>query len=506
MRLGFDLGFCFGEACGKRLPVKREGLDRIRLELRRNSATWLPALLLAGAVSCSAPKGRVEVPIALPEKFSQAGSALLPAKWWLSFNDATLNDLIEQALASNLSLQVVWDRLAQAEATAKRAGAPRWPELDVTAGASRTGQRQRVETAGGETRETSYRTSLSLGLVASYELDLWSRVRSTREAAALDVQATREQLQAAAITLSAQVAAVWYGLVEQRGQVDLLRRQLKINEDVLELVTLRFRRGQVGAADVLRQRQLVESVRGNISMAEAQATVLGHQLSVLLGRSPGTLPAAPQTELVSLPTLPTTGVPSDLVQNRPDIYAAYFNVAAADRRVAAAVADRFPRIGLSAQASTSGPEWRDLFNNWLATLAANIVAPVFDAGSRRAEVERTRAVASERLHAYGQAVIEALAEVEDALVLEQRQRDLIASLDRQLALSALTAERIRDNYTKGGVDYLRVLDALLTQQSLQRTQLQARRVLIEYRINLCRALAGGWELQRPELAEVKSTP
>jgi len=450
-------------------------------------------------VSCRAPRPEPQVLGKVPESFSSSGAELLPAQWWRSFNDPELNKLVEQALAQNFSLRSVWDRLAQAEAVASKAGAPLWPTVSGTFDARRT----RSQEDGRTPKETVYNSDLSLGAVASYELDLWGRVRSTRDAAALDMLASHEQLQAAAITLSAQVASVWYALVEQRGQVQVLKQQTKVNEDVLEVITARFLSGQAVAADVLRQQQLVESNRGNLVVAEAQVMLLEHQMAILLGRPPKSGVATKQSTLPRSDPLPQTGVPADLVQNRPDIRQAYFEVLAADRRVAAAVADRFPKISLSASLDTSGADWSDVFNNWAATLAGNVVAPLLDGGLRSAEVERTRAVVSESLNNYSQSVLVALGEVEDALESERRQRDYVASIGEQFTLSQHTIERIKDGYLHGAVNYLDVLQALVSQQSLERSQLQARRDLLLYRVDLCRALASGWELSRPEQATLK---
>ena len=137
-------------------------------------------------------------------------------------------------------------------------------------------------------------------------------------------------------------------------------------------------------------------------------------------------------------------------------------------------------------------------NPWLATLAANLVAPIIDGGLRRAEVDRARAAASEELHNYGQIILDAMCEVEDAMVQEQRQRDFIASLNKQLKLAGQVIERVRDRYLQGTVDYQRVLDALLSQQELQRNLLTAKLDLVQDRIDLCRALGGGWALEQPE--------
>jgi len=136
-------------------------------------------------------------------------------------------------------------------------------------------------------------------------------------------------------------------------------------------------------------------------------------------------------------------------------------------------------------------------------LAANLVAPLFDAHARKSEVARTKAVVSEKLHDYGQTILESLGEIENALIQERQQRTFITSLEKQLRLSKQAMERTHDNYIKGSVDYLRVLDVLLTDQALQRSYLEARRQLIEFRIALYRALGGGWAMVPPEPATIE---
>lgn len=444
-------------------------------------------------VSCvsQAPK-QVQVDANLPAEFSASGNEPLAEQWWMGFKDDELNDLIARGLQDNLSLLVIWDRLAQAEALAKQQGAALVPAINGEFSSSRS----------ESSNDINDQTSISLGLQASYELDLWGRVRANRDAARFDVDASKEDLMAAAISLSASIANSWYQLNEQYGQIDLLSEQLQTNKQILELVTLRFRRGQANAADVLQQRQLVEARRGEIASSQSRAAVLEHQLALLLGETPDVRVAKAKSELVDLPALPETGLPAELIVQRPDIRRAYYRVLAADRRIAAAIADRFPRLSLSASTRTSATTFSGLFDAWLSTIAANLVTPLIDGGRRTAEVERSRALLSERLHDYKQVVLNSLSEVENALVQEQKQKQLIASLDKQLALSGQVISRIRDSYAKGAVDYLRVLDTLLTNQNLQRTRLIEKRRLLEFRIDLYRALAGSWELRKPELAKL----
>jgi len=185
------------------------------------------------------------------------------------------------------------------------------------------------------------------------------------------------------------------------------------------------------------------------------------------------------------------------VQRRPDLRQGFYSLQAADQRTAAAIAERFPRINLLGSSDSTASDVDDLFNNWLSNLTANLVTPVIDGGRRRAEVDRTRAVTEQSLSDYRQQLIDALGEVEDALLREQQQRAFIDSLDKQQVLSKQVIGRVRDSYLFGAVDYLRVLDVLLTDQNLERSRLTAQRELIDNRIALCRALAGGWTLERP---------
>ncbi len=457
---------------------------------RSRTRALLLAIVATILSGCSMAIHDFKTPLAVPAQFSESGTSPLPDKWWESFEDKVLGGLIDQALANNFGLKTAWDRLRQAEAETRSAGADLFPTLDAGAGTSKIRFRD-----AGQTGDSS---SYTLGLTAGYELDLWGRIQSSRDAAAFDAAASKEDLQTAALTLSAEVADTWYQLVEQYGQLDILNEQIVTNNQVLELVTMQFRTGQVGIADMLQQRQLVESSQGEKTIVLAQIKIFEHQLAILLGYSPLQSVAPRVSELVDLPLMPKTSLPAELIQRRPDIRSAYYDVQAADSDLAAAIADRFPRLSLTAGIDTSGVHTRDLFDNWLATLAANLATPIIDGGLRKAEVDRTRAVASEALNTYGQTILDALGEVEDALAQEKHQRDFITSLDKQLELAGQVVERVRDRYLQGTVDYQRVLDALLSQQTLQCSILTARRDLVQDRIELCRALGTGWKLEQPQ--------
>jgi len=445
----------------------------------------LASFLLLSA--CMPEAHRADPPLDIPEYFSISGPEPLSDQWWLSFNDKSLDSLMMQALSGSLTVRQAWDRLEQVAALGKKAGAGLSPKLDANGSLSRAW----TDGDSGSSRSDNH----SLGLVAGYELDFWGRVRSSRDAARFDLLASREDLQTTALTLTAQVAEAWYQLVEQRSQLNLLSDQRTVNETILALITTQFRAGKTGIADVLQQKQLLEANRGENALAEARVRSLEIQLAILLGVSPSEFSSPVSFGLPTLSQLPAVGLPAELLKRRPDIRRAFYQVQAADSRVASAVADRFPKISLSAGLSTQGGSTQELFDNWLATLAANLVGPIIDGGQRRAEVDRTRAAAAEQLNRYGQVILEALGEVEDALSREQQQKKLVESLDQQLHLAELATGQVRQRYLKGAENYQRVLTALLSHQSLQRSRLNAARELIQSRINLYRALAGSFKLE-----------
>jgi NodT family efflux transporter outer membrane factor (OMF) lipoprotein len=451
------------------------------------------ALALAG---CSVTRPEVAIPVELPPSFSIPGATREPVRWWTTFNDATLDRLVEEALAGNFSVLAAWDRLAEAEQTARIAGAELFPSLDVSGSGG-----GRFERSGGDTSSSG---EFRIGVAAAYEIDLWGRIRSRRDAARADAEARAEDVMAAAITVSAAVAQAWYELAEARQQERVISDQVSTNERVLEALVIRFRHGQAGAADVFRQRQLVENTRGNLIVAEARTRTLEHAVAVLVGRAPGAQLPYADAALVEPPALPQTGIPVELVHTRPDVRSAYLAVQAEDQRVAEAIADRLPRLSITANGDTTADNVRDLFANGLANVAGNLVQPVIDGGRRRAEVDRRRARVSQAVHFYGQAVLDTIREVEDALVRESRQRDLIESLRKQLATAETVIERTRDSYAKGQLDYLRVLDALTSRQRLERDYVTALRQQLTFRIDLARALATGWTLERPALAQAEA--
>lgn len=442
--------------------------------------TALFFLFLTLLSGCTPVAERSLAPIDLPANFSMQGKVPFPASWWLDFQDDGLTLLIASALTDNFSLRLARERIEEARAIARQAGASLLPTVD--------GQGT-ISSLRNYSDNTSSENFL-LGLAASYEVDLWGRLRSQRDAAVLDAQATEADYHTAAISLAAEVAIIWYQLVESDLQLELLTQQKDTNTKVLELISVQFRAGQAGIADVLQQRQLVESNIGALAGLRADIQVLKHQLAILTGAPPGTGNLPQPGQLPSLPPLPEPGIPLDILTQRPDVESSFLSLRAADNRVASAVANQLPRLALSADFYTSANNSRNLFNDWFSSLGANLFGPVFDGGFRQAEVARNESIARQRFYSHGQIILEAIGEVENSLVLEKEQQINLSSLETQLQYATETIGHVANRYRQGVEDYQRVLLALLSQQNLQRNILAGKLQLINFRISLYRALSG----------------
>jgi NodT family efflux transporter outer membrane factor (OMF) lipoprotein len=470
--------------------------------LRRCGLAIWAGLMLALVPGCETRSRVMEDTVAIRAQFSSTASlgeqpeaVEAPREaWWRAFESESLNQLIPAALHGNLTLRQAFERLRAAEAVVAREAGDFLPSLDANA----TGQLREPDDGRGE--------ELSLGLSAAYEVDLWGRIAAAVRAERFRSMVSRFDYEAAALSLSGEVARTWFRLVESEARRRLLEAQLSRNEEVLNLLEARLGAGQVRGVDVLRQRELVESRRGDVLEAEARSAVLANQLATLLGRPPTGafvqtwLGGNGEPQSLSVPEeLPATGLPAELIQRRPDTRAALARVRVADEEIAVALAQRYPRLDLSASLTTANGGSDQLFQDWLGTVAGRLLAPLFAGGSRSAEIERTEAVARGTLYAYGQTVLEAFREVEDALVQARKQRELLASLQRQEALAQRSYEQLRTEYLNGVIDYIDVLTALIDLQQVQRDILAARLALIEFRIDLYLALAGGFsEVPPPE--------
>lgn len=462
-----------------------------KIDMMKQASVYIVVMAVALALSgCTlfAPDPRKADLGDVPDAYSnRASAAERPQRWWPAFNSPQMDALVDEALQRNFSLQERWARLHQARALAIKSGAERFPDLRLEGGASYG----RQGTASGQT-VTDPVESYTIGLVSRYELDLWGRIHSERQAATLSASASREDLNAAAVTLAANVVTRWIGVQSQQMQKELVQQQLKANLTLLELVELRFRKSLASALDVFQQRQVVAQSRAQIPLVEQSERQLLNELAVLLGKAPFARPVVDPGFLKMPADVPATGIPSQLLAMRPDVRSAMLRLQSADWAVAGARADRLPTFSLTARASYQSDELDLLFDNWLLNLAGNLTAPLLDGRRRTAEVAYQRAVADEKLAIYRGVVLNAVREVEDALVAEAKLREHIAALGAQLEAAQNALNEARSRYRNGLNDYLPVLTQIFSVQNLERTLIQRKADLLVARVNLYRALGGTW--------------
>lgn len=454
----------------------------------RLAAALTALFLLSG---CSMHHDAVIPEVSVPPPGSYAatpsGAPLLleAAPWWVKFRDPELTALIEGAFESNLDLRAAWARLRQTGAGTRIARAAERPTVDLTASG---GQSQFFFPGRGPVKNDRW----SVTLPVSWEVDLFGKLDAATKAAKFDALASRRDVEALALSLSADIATTFVGLKEQRARRRLLQGQLETNEDLLGSLRVRYTQGQSSSLDFYQQEQLVQGRRAQLQLIEGEEARLTNRLAVLMGEAPGRYTAPGGDELARLPRLPGLGIPADLLMRRPDLRAAYRRVEAADRRVAQAVKDRLPTIRLGGSYSYQTTDPSGLFRTLLRSITGDLTAPLFDGGRRAATVDQRRASVEEQLHLYTQAFLKALEEVETALAQEQQQQEYLTELEAQEETASRSFSIATERYQEGVEDFIRVLTALGTLQQIQESMVQGRAQLNRFRIQLCRALGGDW--------------
>lgn len=453
----------------------------------RHSTTLLVGLVLSIGCTVHTPE-RISLPAPIPGSFIEKPhyTGLLPAseRWWEAFKDNHLNRLMERAFVGNLDLAQAFARLKQFEALARQSNAVRFPFINLEGNAARSRQ---LRPLGAETGNT-----YKLSLAAGFEVDLWNKLKSRTRAREFEAGASLEDIRTLYLTISSQVADLYYLMVEQRSQLDLTDRTIEARAATLELVKRRYLEGLVPALDVYQSRQALAAALTRPPELEATLAEAAHALSILIGDYPdrsvgGDLAVIPEVE-AAFPT----GLPSELLTRRPDIRAELLRLKADDQEIGAAIADRFPSINLLADYGRARSDFGNSLSATVWSLIGNMTLPLLDWGNRKAEVERTRGVFEEQLGRYQQTVLIAFREVEDALVNNRTTEETIQRLKDEEAAAGASLRLATDRYLDGLSDYLPVLTAQGLHFNVQSRLLSARRQLLSDRISLARALGGSW--------------
>lgn len=428
-------------------------------------------------------------PVAIAEARSEAP---VNPEWWTLFGDSTLNNLIQQALDANQDLQAAIARLEAAEGAAREAGADYYPSVSLGASSGRS--QISGETYNGlKTGQATYnnrRAALSL----SYEVDLWGRVRRSNEAARAEALASRFGRDSIRLTLLGQVANEYLALRSNDAQLAVTQETLISREKTLKIVEARLDAGSASALEVAQAVSSYTAAQSQLSQVKRLRAISESQIGLLTGQ-PGLKIASGQLEQLPLPPTPPAGLPSTLLEARPDVRQAEEKLIAANARIGVAKAAYFPTISLTGLYGGESMALSNLFTNnatiWSAALGLSM--PIFDAGRTGARVDQATAAQKESLANYRKTMQSAFKEVNDALVNLKEYADIENANTAQLNAARRALELSQARYEAGYAGFMEVLDSQRTTNLAQLEYLNSRKNRLGAAVDLFKALGGGWQ-------------
>lgn len=452
------------------------------------------AVLLAGcAVGPAYERPQVDTPASWKEKPVAEGwapavpaDAIARGEWWKLFNDPVLDELADRVQVSNQNIAAAVASYAQAQAAVREQRAALFPTVALTGNANRSGERQAGTTGG----------SANVALGASWEPDLWGRLRESVSSAQAQAQASEADLASARLSMLAELATSYFSLRESDAELGVLSTTIEGYERSLTINRNRYAAGIAAQSDVLQAETLLANTRAQYAATVRTRAALEHAIAVLVGAAPAsfTVPIVAWTPVV--PRIPT-GVPSELLQRRPDIASTERAVSVANSQIGIARSAYYPSFNLSASVGRTSSSVSNLFNasNTLWSLGLSVAQVVFDAGAIGAQVDQATASRDAAVARYRQTVLTAFQAVEDqlsgAVSLEQQlQQYAIAS-----QAADKTEQQIMNRYRSGQVGYTDVVVAQASALNARRNVLQLQVAQQLAAIGLIQAMGGGWQAQ-----------
>lgn len=479
--------------------------------MKRLTATFAFSLLSVALAACSVGPTYERPEMATPQAFKEASrdadqtdkwkqaqpsEQLERGEWWVVFGDSTLNHLESQAVGANQNLKAAAARLKQARALQQNVHADKYP--DINAGLGPTRQRQSPAAQGksdgdSNSAQTLYRAQIDF----SYEVDLFGRVSSAVEAGDAEFQRNEALFRSVQLMLQADVALAYFQLRELDADVALYADTVSLRERTLKVIQARVDEGTSEDLDLSRSRSELSSARADLLGFQRQRAVAEHALAILLGENPSQFSFSAQPiERVAV-DIPA-GLPSSLLERRPDIAAAERAMAAANADIGVAKAAFFPRLNLTGGFGFESDDLGDL-GNWssrtflLGPLVGTMMSlPIFDGGRRQANLDKERAHYEEQVANYRETVLKAFGEVEDNLASLRLLGDQTKQQDDSVASASKAAQLALMQYTEGTTDQLQVIDADRSVLLQKRTSVQLDGDRARSAVGLIKALGGGW--------------
>ncbi len=422
--------------------------------------------------------------------------------WWTVFGDPSLDALEAEAATANGDLQAAAARVAQARALLRVAEADRSPQVNLGTEGTRGRSADAALFVPQGTRVPTYNV-FQAGIGASYEVDLFGRVSNNVRASKADAEATTATYRSVLLVLQADVAQTWFQLREADAEFALLKQTIALRDDNVRLAQARFDAGDVSEIDLARARTERATAQSDAIGIERQRAVSEHALAVLLGRAPAgfDFQVDPLADVSDLPAIPA-GLPSSLLERRPDIVAAQQQMFAANARIGVAKSAILPALSLTGQGGVESYQLSDLFKmtstTWL--IGAVLSLPIVDGGRNRANIRRAEAALDESVGTYRQRVLTAFGEVEDNLVGLRTLAGQARATDEAVASARRAADLADKRYRGGQTGYLESIDAQRELLAVERQAVQLRGSRATTTVSLIRALGGGWD------ASMSATP
>jgi outer membrane protein, multidrug efflux system len=449
------------------------------------------AVLLAGCKSVGPDYQRPQLP--LPAQYGEAenqAQAQVSNSWWALYQDQILNDLIAKALQNNTDIKLAVARIEEADAVMQEVGAALFPQVDLNV----NGSRSRVTALGANPVLINPRSDYKAQLGTSFELDFWGKLRRAKEAARAQALSTRYAKDTVQLSLTGLVASNYLVLRSLESQISLTQDNLKSRDESLALTNRRLAGGVASALDVHQ----AEVASANLSAQLAELTRLRalslHQLAVLTGTL-GLSIASTNIQSMPLPPTPPAGLPSSLLEARPDVRQAEELMVAANANIGVAKAALYPTISLTASLGGESLALGDIMKSaariW--TGGVNLYLPIFDAGKINSRITQASAKQKQALASYEGAIQNAFREVNDALVNLRQNTERETALN-QSQIAAKKALDISENrYQSGYSGYLDVLDAQRVYNDAALAFIQSRQARLAATVSLFKALGGGWQ-------------
>ncbi|KAF0192982.1 MAG: NodT family RND efflux system outer membrane lipoprotein [Gammaproteobacteria bacterium] len=467
------------------------------VRVRGIAGLTLLALLTGCAVGPDYKRPDLALPAAYPDAASGAASAstgqrALAADWWTLYGDTALNDLVATALLNNSDLRLALARIDEAEAVWDQVGSARFPAVDLDASSTRSRSSTlsaQPLAAGTPTISNAHRLALS----TSFELDFWGKLRRNSEAARARLLGTRYARDVSALTLAGATTQSYFTLRSLDAQIAASQATLHSRDESLTVIKSRAAGGLASELEVSQAQGARADASLQLRELQRQRTLVEHQLGLLTGKLDVQIAAG---DIMQLPTpaTPPVGLPSTLVERRPDVQQAEQALIAANARIGVAKAAQLPTFSLTGDFGGSSKELSDVLDSgariWSVGLAGTL--PIFDAGKYAARSREAEAVQRQALASYQKSIETAFKEVADALT--NVAQSAAAARDMQIKVDAArSALRLSDlRYKAGYSGYLEVLDAQRSANAAELALVQYRQTQLVYSVDLMKALGGGW--------------